>query len=126
MAARAPTQRPDTSAVIALAIVERTLSGSSSALRSACRSLHEAAPVPRQQQEEEPEPVIDDDADTEAANTIRPEKPENPMDEEVTKRLPPGTCKATNEKLKGDKEAQKQWDRWCDVRVRVSGTAGAT
>ncbi len=76
--------------------------------------VHEAAPVPRQQQEEEPEPVIDDDADTEAANTIRPEKPENPMDEEVTKRLPPGTCKATNEKLKGDKEAQKQWDRWCD------------
>ena len=32
----------------------------------------------------------------------------------MTKRLPPGTCTATNAKLKGDKEAQKQWDRWCD------------
>ena len=36
--------------------------------------------------------------------------PPNPTDEEVTKRLPPGTCKATNDKLKGDKEAQKQWN----------------
>ena len=45
--------------------------------------VHEAAPVAREQQGEDAEP----------SNTVKPAKPPNPTDDEVTKRLPVGTCK---------------------------------
>ena len=75
---------------------------------SSAACVHEAAPVARSGQEQQ----SGSPGEEEPTNTAKP--PPNPTDQEVTKRLPPGTCKATNDKLKGDKEAQKQWDRWCD------------
>ena len=58
---------------------------------------HEAAPIPRYEEENAAEGKdLDDDPDTDP------------------RELPAGTCKAMNPELRGNHAAQEQWNRWCD------------